>query len=384
VGTSEVWEWHTHAFVCQVQYYRNLLNPNGRVRRQALALGDALESDVAQALLDGSDGDHDDDGDDADEGNSAEHTQTESGGDEDGDGGDERGGGLPGSPDPDATPVASPWLGGIYNGDASPVADDGASLVDGDAAEVAEGGRGSRRPATAPEVNPWMRTLGVRNSLEWKGSRWMWKTFVITYKPPTSMSSTEYWPSSSFQASCPYHRKSRVTGCKKTLTIPVPGDQDEAACVDDTLRRLKFWCSHYSVVTTQLEHKSCNIDAWGVPPDVFLDREEMPTPSDDVVPDDELSEGGDDGDLPPDLPPPPLPPPSPSRPAKRRGGGGRGRGRGRPAKRAAVGASSSGGPGPDPVIEDASDAASANAEGSSSSSSSDSDSSSSDSSSSAA
>lgn len=63
----------------------------------------------------------------------------------------------------------------------------------------------------------------------------MWGIFRITPKRP----GTANGPHGSYQARCPFHAKSKVTGCKKTLRIDGPTKSDQA----DTLRRLMFWCS---------------------------------------------------------------------------------------------------------------------------------------------
>ena len=67
------------------------------------------------------------------------------------------------------------------------------------------------------------------------GRRW-WGSFLFTKK------------SAGFQATCPWHRKNSVTGCKKAVTIKSHVTAEEAVL------QLKFWCLAATTATSQYDH----------------------------------------------------------------------------------------------------------------------------------
>lgn len=74
---------------------------------------------------------------------------------------------------------------------------------------------------------------------------WKWNGFVVSYVAP-GPASTSAW-----QARCPYHRLSRVSDCKKRITVPEFRSYDSQKA---TLSRLLWWCGHAPVFERQREH----------------------------------------------------------------------------------------------------------------------------------
>lgn len=87
-----------------------------------------------------------------------------------------------------------------------------------------------------------------------------WGVFRITGKRATAGSSS--W--GSYQVNCPFHAKSKVSGCKRTLKIPSPSRAEQLS----TLRRLMFWCARATTCQRQRVHMRLPLDP--VPPDPVL------------------------------------------------------------------------------------------------------------------
>ena len=68
----------------------------------------------------------------------------------------------------------------------------------------------------------------------------------------------------SWEASCPYHRKSAATTCKKNLVITALGS-------DATIRALKEWCCHAPSASRQREHLAIAPLVASAPADAILD-----------------------------------------------------------------------------------------------------------------
>ena len=72
-----------------------------------------------------------------------------------------------------------------------------------------------------------------------------WGVFTITPRQPTSRCKH-----GSFPASCPFHKKSARTGCKKEMVIPSSAPAD----MHNTLMCIKHWCNMAKHYSTQWQH----------------------------------------------------------------------------------------------------------------------------------
>ena len=61
----------------------------------------------------------------------------------------------------------------------------------------------------------------------------MWGVFRFTWSSPEKRG-----PHGSWQATCPYHRASHVTGCKKSIALSSATPEDKTRCCN----LLKLWC----------------------------------------------------------------------------------------------------------------------------------------------
>ena len=92
--------------------------------------------------------------------------------------------------------------------------------------------------------------------------RGFWGIFRMTPKQPGSSAG----PFGSYQATCPFHAKSKNTACKKTIRIEGPAMADRL----QTLRRLMFWCTQAKACKRQRVHLEKPCDLASVPPDPVL------------------------------------------------------------------------------------------------------------------
>ena len=95
----------------------------------------------------------------------------------------------------------------------------------------------------------------------------MWGVFLMT-RLPASSSSRGGW-----QATCPYHRKSQVTACRKAC-MAIDTSQEASHRV---LRQLKFWCLQAPTFDRQRAHMLLDPRLeTALPPDEVLDAQ-VPT-----------------------------------------------------------------------------------------------------------
>lgn len=90
-------------------------------------------------------------------------------------------------------------------------------------------------PGPASEDHPPPKPAEAARRAAMAGRSFRWGCFLFTRK------------AGAFQATCPWHKKSIATGCKKTLSI---GRGTEEDCI----RRLKFWCVQARKWRLQREH----------------------------------------------------------------------------------------------------------------------------------
>ena len=102
-----------------------------------------------------------------------------------------------------------------------------------------------------------------------------WGHFRITPKQPSKTNKFGGW-----QASCPYHRRNDVTGCKKYIAVP----DDGAEARDAALRAVILWCSRAPSFDRQWKHMGFHPATNDAPPwpmlhispTMFLPRPEIP------------------------------------------------------------------------------------------------------------
>ncbi len=139
-----------------------------------------------------------------------------------------------------AAPVAAGANGGrSTSGSEEDLGSSASSKERGEAAAMPGAGRGrggrgagGGAPAGAAEVDDVLS--GLR-----------WGPFVITPKQPSKGHKYGGW-----QARCPFHKKSSVTGCKKFASIwgPTPEDREQAMCT------IKAWCVAAPMFDRQWQH----------------------------------------------------------------------------------------------------------------------------------
>lgn len=275
---------------------------------------------------------------------------------------------VAGSPvaDGSATPVAGPPVAG---GSASPLVgspvDDDDMFGDGLIGDIG----GPPPPAALPiPPPPPLRPGGQAGHVA--GVREQWGCFRISHlaKNPSRQFGA-------FEASCPFHRRNRMTGCKKMCRLT----SEDPAHIELGKMVIKNWCSMAQGFDRQRHHMVQPLEWDMLPASAVIESRCVDRgPDEDVLDDEDLDDiqgiaGGG------------APPPSPDGAAGRgrqRGRGGRGRGaRGRAGRGRGMAASGSGGPvepadggGPQVDSDSVSDDAGDSGDAASSSSSSDSDS----------
>ena len=113
--------------------------------------------------------------------------------------------------------------------------------------------------------------------------RHMWGVFLMT-RLPASSSSRGGW-----QATCPYHRKSQVTACRKAC-MAIDTSQEASHRV---LRQLKFWCLQAPIFDRQRAHMLLDPRLeTALPPDEVLDAQVPTVAPQGVLMDEQLDAQG--------------------------------------------------------------------------------------------
>ena len=111
----------------------------------------------------------------------------------------------------------------------------------------------------------------------------MWGVFLMT-RLPASSSSRGGW-----QATCPYHRKSQVTACRKAC-MAIDTSQEASHRV---LRQLKFWCLQAPTFDRQRAHMLLDPRLeTALPPDEVLDAQVPTVAPQGVLMDEQLDAQG--------------------------------------------------------------------------------------------
>ncbi len=131
------------------------------------------------------------------------------------------------------------------------------SASEEECAEVVEtvphgGGAPAPCPAGAEEAQDDVARASLRSILSRSSGRW--GAFLITHK-----TSGRY---GGFQAQCPFHRKSDVTGCKKYLACRVAGEEGQASA----LLCLQLWCIRALEYNFQWQHMAFHPTPADLPP----------------------------------------------------------------------------------------------------------------------
>ena len=196
---------------------------------------EALEDDVARGpepIEDGAEEDEEDDtSDGGGDGGDGGDDDSGGGGGDGGDGGDDDPGGGGG--------VAADGDGPPEDGKDEPVADEPVASPD----VPADGDAAHRH---GPPKDPW-NLLGEDRH---------WGCFLFTYKTGDS-----------YQAQCPWHKKSSATGCKKTMACGGPSREQHELCI----RRLRFWCSDALAYDRQRHHRGWHPTPEQTPPMEVID-----------------------------------------------------------------------------------------------------------------
>ena len=111
----------------------------------------------------------------------------------------------------------------------------------------------------------------------------MWGVFLMT-RLPASSSSRGGW-----QATCPYHRKSQVTACRKACMAATTSQEASHR----VLRQLKFWCLQAPTFDRQRAHILLDPRLEIIlPPDEVLDAQVPTVVPQGVLTDEQLDAGG--------------------------------------------------------------------------------------------
>ena len=89
-----------------------------------------------------------------------------------------------------------------------------------------------------------------------------------------------------FEGFCPFHARSKVTACKKLVTISGPTQQDKV----EALLRCKYWCAQARSVERQWQHLAI-IPPFAVPPADVIEGMRIDDPPLRVQTDDEYYQG---------------------------------------------------------------------------------------------
>lgn len=195
--------------------------------------------------------------------------------------------------------------GGGYDEDASlPDSDDG----DIDCAEAVvgemdvEGGAGADVSPTLPPPPPPQRRQGRKQTahrgaaaqcsqdhkdavLAMRGL--VWGVFTFTTKAPGGVSGGRF---GGIQAECPFHRRTRTSGCRKYMSFPA----DTAEARHETLMTLKYWCAGAAGCARQWQHVF-GVDTSCRPPDDTIEGMVITEgPTEDVIDDNAFYSGGHD------------------------------------------------------------------------------------------
>ena len=122
-----------------------------------------------------------------------------------------------------------------------------------------------------------------------------------------------------WQASCPWHRKSKVTGCKSHWSVAFDASPEEHS---NAIRKLMWWCINAQAYTRQRHHQLFRPDIAEGPADAVLEAREPDARPPGAPPTDQDLDAAEDVVAEP-------PASSAGRSGRGHGGGRRGRGRGR-------------------------------------------------------
>ena len=162
------------------------------------------------------------------------------------------------------------------DGDAAPLIPDDTLLAD----LVAEA-RPPAKSSAADEVSERQALASPISRGVHPDSR-RWGVFLLTFVKQDGSRKHGAW-----QATCPFHAKSKVTGCRKTVNIRAPGDEAASFRAQELVR---LWCSTAPNYSRQREHIAWNPHFHELPDPEVLDRScitDLPTA---VMNDEDLDE----------------------------------------------------------------------------------------------
>ena len=117
-----------------------------------------------------------------------------------------------------------------------------------------------------------------------------WGHFRLRFKKASDREPHGRW-----EASCPWHAKSSVTKCKKTLRLPGPSVEEQ----EQTLQLLRHWCNSARAYSRQREHVSYTPTLQLLPSAAIIMAQQITDEPPVVVDTDEMLDGVRDAEAPP-------------------------------------------------------------------------------------